>query len=849
MIADKAMPNPAAEVRASGSHWALSDAALTHGVIVETNRPRAAPEEPSRPPMNRTLREVLPRAMTQEARNFFLEQPGVKFDPDVVPIHDRFYLYHVEAGTRIWELYCRLDAGDHHPESLAHSLAEQDKEDYFGPWAMPTLGGAGGQTIVGAFSTGTHGGDVHQPPIVDAVQAVHLIGTEGRQYWIERDFAPASPGTWLVDPDALTTAYGDIEVLRDPDLFHAVVLGVGRMGIIYSVVLRVVRQYALREERREDAWSAVRQWLGVPNHSTFQNRFVQVVINPTGRPGDPSEHSCFTTVRTLRKLADAGSPPRGREERCEAGNGGNSAPLLSNAGSFLNTICASDSPARAAVDKIIEGVDDVRDAAIIAGTVAAFWGNVVAAAAAAIVVVAAEVLIDELEDLRGRLPAGPLGKTVAVIARWALDTEHVEVLRRIADEAIRSQHSLDDDNPVTAISYAVMDIHNYLDIACSVSGDSVEVFFDADAVDPDSGDNIVVAFIDRMLERVSELENGWMKDADGVTVGHKEAFPGYAALRFMARSDALLAMQQAQRVCAIEIAGLRALDGTDPFLGRVALDAVQMGATVHWGQRNDLDMRQVEEAFGAWSPTDRLRRWRAALAELSDNGRMPTFSTSFTRRLGLEVILPKVSAFTVTPTRGCAGKPVRVTWDASANPPGTTAHLEILPHTSSTPLEVIPLGVLEGPWDTLDGERDVALPAGHGSFKLVVTRELNGRPVAIGPAIDVRGFRDGDPWTFTKGAERRPIDGIERWTTDISLASTVSPDLEVEELFCHFTAGTSWQVRRTGLPDLHFSPGVTVQTLSPRWRLQGDWLFFVTAAAGPGPAPELNVQFRIACGS
>ena len=39
---------------------------------------------------------------------------------------------------------------------------------YKGSWAMATLDGAGGRTIVGAISTGTHDGDFHLPPIDDA---------------------------------------------------------------------------------------------------------------------------------------------------------------------------------------------------------------------------------------------------------------------------------------------------------------------------------------------------------------------------------------------------------------------------------------------------------------------------------------------------------------------------------------------------------------------------------------------------------------------------------------------------------------------------------------------------------
>lgn len=84
-------------------------------------------------------------------------------------------------------------------------------------WALPTLGGAGGQSIAGAFSTSTHGGDVRLPPIADAVAAIHLVGCEGRQYWIEP--APAKSGAPLTDTARLQARLPDVTLIRDNQLF------------------------------------------------------------------------------------------------------------------------------------------------------------------------------------------------------------------------------------------------------------------------------------------------------------------------------------------------------------------------------------------------------------------------------------------------------------------------------------------------------------------------------------------------------------------------------------------------------------------------------------------------------
>jgi hypothetical protein len=180
--------DPELELHSAGSHWALSTAAVSPGYIVETADPDIVtagdPDVANQPWLNSTLYDVIPKCLSSPAREF-VEYQGVKpFVPTAVPDHSKFYLYHVEAGTRIWELYSRLDAGDdNQPRSLAAELPE-----YNGPWAMATLGGAGGQTAVGAFATGTHGGDVHLSPIADAVQAIHLVGP-GRRCATSRRWA------------------------------------------------------------------------------------------------------------------------------------------------------------------------------------------------------------------------------------------------------------------------------------------------------------------------------------------------------------------------------------------------------------------------------------------------------------------------------------------------------------------------------------------------------------------------------------------------------------------------------------------------------------------------------------
>src|SRR5215217_2264630 len=129
-------------VHAFGSKWSFSDCAVTNDYVIDTKR------------------------LNQELQTEVRLKPALR--PGQSPL-----LYHVEAGITIRDLYLNLD-----------NLG----------LALETMGGASGQTLAGAISTGTHGGDKTRktsggdepmPPLADSVLAIHLVGVGGTQYWIE----------------------------------------------------------------------------------------------------------------------------------------------------------------------------------------------------------------------------------------------------------------------------------------------------------------------------------------------------------------------------------------------------------------------------------------------------------------------------------------------------------------------------------------------------------------------------------------------------------------------------------------------------------------------------------------
>ena len=224
-----------------------------------------------------------------------------------------------------------------------------------------------------------------------------------------------------------------------------------------------------------------------------------------------------------------------------------------------------------------------------------------------------------------------------------------------------------------AISYAVMDQHDYLNKSCEVNGDSIEVFFNA-------VDDRLIAFVDALIafERNQELRG--------------RAFVGYASLRFTTSSDAVLGMLKHPLNCAVEVAGLKDISGSQDLINyasRLALHP-DIGARVHWGQHNEYKAADVKRLFG--DPIDYLAVWKRALARLTADGRLNGFSSRFTQQRGLEVAPPPVHAFSVDRTSVAVGEPVAVNWDASSSPDGSTVALVISAAGVQTPaVDSLPL--------------------------------------------------------------------------------------------------------------------------------------------------------------
>jgi hypothetical protein len=638
-------------LKASGSHWGLSLSALSDDTFIETNDP-----DGTHPTLSRTLHDVVPSCLN---RNY------LRYMADA---EDSWYLIHVEAGKRVCQLYAELDQlVDVTDERTLGGYIKKyigDTDKFARRWGFATLGGAGGQTIVGAFSTGTHGGDFDRPPIADSVLAVHLVADGGQHYWIEPDThgVPA-----LADDSLLSAHYGpaggypSIKIIRSNKEFRAALMSVGRLGAIYSVILRAVPQYSLYERRRLDDWQRVKSAITTRSPALFEapalvpfgfrpvadvagpQRFLQIAVCLVPLTNG-TRNRVGITWRWPLELADH---PPGRDERVgnilNPGELDHADPVFSLVGlgpgftpnpsdpsigrnpSMLEIACSNGSFFRGLIDGAITQIKE-----FVASHGATVGGAIAAAAAAggaglaallpelAAIVLLLEAFLSLIEDdtrfsevlngLRGTLldPDAPPEVRAAGVFVW----------RMIYNEVFTGQQG---DTDFEAISYAVMDKHHYRN-TCEVNVDSVEVFFDAT-------DTRVIAYVDALIAYEAAQEyNG-------------KSMVGYVSLRFTGRSAALLAPEQFPATCVVEVATLLDVKGGRDLLDYAVALALNpnIGGILHWGQRNDSTRADIDRLFGPGSGADRVGAWRDVLDMMTNGGANNAFSSAFTRSVGLEL--------------------------------------------------------------------------------------------------------------------------------------------------------------------------------------------------------------------
>ncbi len=190
-------------------------------------------------------------------------------------------LFRVESGVRLRELNDIL---------WGHGLG------------LANMGGFDGQTLVGATATSTHGSGLAFGPLSDFLVSIDLVAADATVYRVERRDGPT-------DRVRFQRKHPDCTLVQDDDWFNAVAVGLGSIGVIHSVIFRVVPRFFLKEVRTLSTWPEVKAQLRA-GMVLRENEHYEVLINPYAVGG---RHRCLITTR--HRTGDIGGLPWSRLRR------------------------------------------------------------------------------------------------------------------------------------------------------------------------------------------------------------------------------------------------------------------------------------------------------------------------------------------------------------------------------------------------------------------------------------------------------------------------------------------------------------------------------------------------------
>jgi hypothetical protein len=195
---------------------------------------------------------------------------------------------------------------------------------------LENLGGYDAQTIAGVMMTATHGSGLAYGPIAAQVVAFQIVAAGGRMYQIERtngisraEAFPDNKGKLEENPEI------EFELVQNDDWFNAAAVSMGCMGVVYSVVVKTVPKFWLREVRRRTSWSSLSANDGYLSKLMRREKLtdkesdpehVEIYINPYPSKIDgKDDHYCLVCERY--RLSEPPNPTKENQKRGRVGEG------------------------------------------------------------------------------------------------------------------------------------------------------------------------------------------------------------------------------------------------------------------------------------------------------------------------------------------------------------------------------------------------------------------------------------------------------------------------------------------------------------------------------------------------
>lgn len=481
-------------------------------------------------------------------------------------------LVHVEAGVKLHDLNCRLNALG---------------------LALPTMGGSRGQSLAGVISTGVHGSDVSLRPIADTVKAIHLVGAGGQQWWIEPETNPISSKSTIDRAKAQGILDPAIRVVYNDSWFNAVLVSMGCAGVIYSVIVECRPAFRLRSTTTSENWAQAQNRITALSQVSGRPRFLEINVNP-------SDLSCRVMVRDETMDAvfhpTSSPPPSTCEIIAMAGliGPGAIAVFLGAIGDYIGRVTAEITglsiinPILAAqkTAEALRPVEDLHRLIFDLGLASVHHSD--ARRVAEILPTA----INLIWQIGGFVPSG-----------------------RIMIDHLQSMLTSRSRPEITKVDNSYKIMTDQPDCPADGTQTHNETEKLVESFDYSVSATRAIDFVNSLISIVSDLRRG----NDAIVVNFN--------LRFTGRTRATLGMQQFARTCHVEIYTFRGIRGNAAFKTRMREVVRSFNALPHWGQLHD----PIEAT--AFRDNGALARWQPVIRALANGNQM--FWSDFARTRGL----------------------------------------------------------------------------------------------------------------------------------------------------------------------------------------------------------------------
>lgn len=495
-------------------------------------------------------------------------------------------LVHYRAGSKLWNINRELDAAG---------------------LAMATLGGARGQSIAGAISTGTHGTNPHIPPIQDFVRAIHLVGAGGMQWWIEPARDPVTSSDAMHELRRTSAELGACtEIVYDDNLFDACLVSMGAAGVFYSVIIEAVDAHFLESTSFRQTWQQTRLFVEnlMLSPTAATPWFAEVVVT--------ADRQSWLTTRNVVEGCDETEEPA---DSVDAGQA-----ILA----FLSGLTPEEAVALGIVSAPVAIPAGVGIIGILFGALATYvvrkslapWEWLDSRDEIQLVQDFEAVINDMqmlLRDQSEQALANALPDLINLL--WRIGFYFVEG-RQIVDLIVSILAS--EGRPEGTTCGSSFSIMTGQDVDAPAQPDDQDTpFNEEEARGPiirkvESAEYIVrsdqfILFIESILALSDSIRNDTAPGPAG------RAFALTMNLRVTRSTRALLGMQQFEPSCYVELWTIEGLRGNAAFRTGVEQLAAQFNAIPHWGMFHDNNA----DFPALFATGNRFARWQAAMNRIA----------------------------------------------------------------------------------------------------------------------------------------------------------------------------------------------------------------------------------------